>query len=283
MKEWPHSHTNGFKKMNDIKDIKDGKIFQADLKDFKLFISERYREHYVDNEYEPMSSRIIKNYLKDGDTFVDVGSHFGYFATLASKAAKNVKVIAVEPVSENASLLRKNASLNNIQDIEIIECAVSAEKGEVEFNITEASDSAGIFEHPNTKTIKKRKLPALSVDEILKSRKADFIKIDTEGNELAVLSGMKNTIRDNPKLKMLLEVNPKCLQGAGFSAQDLLDKIHEYGFEITLIDDLQKQFFRVGENIDRYLEIVESRGYANLFVYKKGSISTTAFFSQKSK
>src|SRR4030042_3461411 len=152
-----------------------------------MYISPRYVHHYIKNKYEPFSSEVIVNYLKPNSTFVDVGAHFGYYSLLVSRCQKKTKIIAIEPVKENYEILKKNIKLNNIKNAKLYNFAASNKKEIKDFNLTEASDSAGFYEHPLTKTKKIIKVKSYPLDQILKNKKVDFIKIDVEGHEIAVL------------------------------------------------------------------------------------------------
>jgi len=56
------------------------------------------------------------------------------------------------------------------------------------------------------------------------------IKMDTEGHELKVLEGMKDTLARFRDLSLVVEFNPKMLKRAGHAPVDLLEKLERLGF-----------------------------------------------------
>lgn len=254
--------------------------------DFKMWVTPRYISQYENNEYESFSSEIINNYLKDESTFVDVGAHYGYYSILASKAKKNVEIISIEPVEENFQILRKNLKLNNIINNHAYNVALSDKNSVKKFNVTEASDSSGFYDHSLTKSKKKIDIETRTLDSLLLNRKIDFIKIDVEGHEVPVLSGMKATIINNKNLKMLIEFNPKAQENAGLKPDDLINIIEKLGFEVYLLDEMGHRYYRLTKNKYRWNEIVEINNYeayySNLFCIKKEESLLTTYFSHSS-
>ena len=244
------------------------KVDKVPVGSFQMFITPRYYEHYVRQQYERYSSEIVKNYLKPNSTFVDVGAHYGYYSLLAHHSCKNIKILAVEPVSENFEILKKNIALNRIEKSEVYNFAASNVTGFKEFNITEASDSAGFYEHPNVRTKKVIRIKTVRLDDMLENRKIDFVKIDVEGHEIPVLSGLSKTIANNKNILLLVEINPKLLEKAGFNFRDLLMKIECLGFEGYLIDEKRKRCYRLSDNKYSLNRLMDMESYANILCIK---------------
>lgn len=258
-------------------------IILVNLKSFNLLIDKHYREAFVNNKYDIMSSKLVKYFLQNGDTFVDVEANFGYYSILAAKSVSDINIIAITSKKEYIYILRKNFYLNNCNQYEIIESSHYTISSDNRINTAKPSAATVFPEHPDIKLIKKRPNKEKTIDEIINGKKADFIKMDTEGNEVAVLTGMEKTIRKNYNLKILIKINPKQLTIAGFSFEDVIKKIRSYKFEIILVDDVKEQFFRLGRDIEPYWDIIAAQGYVNLFLFKKGTLLTTTFFSHSAQ
>lgn len=231
------------------------------IRGFQYYIMPRYKQHYLTNEYEPFSTAIIKNNLEKNSNFVDIGAHYGYFSLVASEKAK--KVYALEPVPENNKILNKNIQLNRLKNVEVHQLAASDKSGEAEFNIPWASDSAGFYEHPNAASIRKIAVKTLRLDEMFANKKIDFIKIDTEGHEIAVLDGLEKTIKNN-KPKLLIEFNPRCLMSAGHSPEDLLTCINKLGYETFVVNEDSFRLDRITGKNKSWKNILGEEGYSNI-------------------
>lgn len=259
------------------------KLQKIDLGGFQMYITPRYLYHYVQNRYEPFSTEIVKNYLKKDATFVDIGAHYGYYSLLAANSDKNVKVISIEPVKENYNILKKNIHLNKLKNCELYNIAASDKKEIKIFNVTEASDSAGFYLHPNTKTKEKINIQTINIDEILKGKKVDFIKIDVEGHEIKVLNGLKETLKKNKNIILLVEFNPQCLENGGFKPDDLLEKIEKLGFEIFLVDENNRKYYRLKANKYSWKDLMGTNVYANILCLNKEKALLTTYFGHSAQ
>lgn len=225
----------------------------------------RYKDHYLNHEYERFSLQILKNNLKAGSLFVDVGAHYGAYSLYAANET-GCDVIAVEPVSENFTLLSENISINKL-DKKIVahEYAASDENGEAEFNIPWASDSAGFYQHPNAHSIRTQKVQVRMVDDLIGKKPVKIIKIDTEGHEIGVLKGLKKTLAANPGVQLIIELNPPLLENAGTDSMALLELVKSYGKEIYMVDEDKFTMYRITDCLDKWPQFINAGNYANLY------------------
>lgn len=258
------------------------------LPDFEMYITPRYIQHYIERAYEPFSTNIVKTYLKPNSTFVDVGAHFGYYSLLAARSRKNINIVAIEPIKETAEILSRNMRLNNVNNAEVYNCAASNREGLAPFNLTEASDSAGFYKHTLAKTKRKITVNTVRLDSILKGKRVDFIKIDVEGHEIAVLEGLKNTLNKNNDIKLLVEFNPSLQESAGFKTDKLITVLEDLGFEVFLVDEINKQYYRLTDNRYHWTEITQTNSsnktyYTNLFCIKKNEVVFATYFAHSAQ
>jgi FkbM family methyltransferase len=274
--------------MNDFKHEYDlGKAVQIIPKKrhFKMLVTPRYIGHYHENIYEEFTADLVSNITKDGVCFIDVGAHYGFYSLLIGSDNKNSKIIAFEPVPETFSLLVKNVELNELKNIQVYNLAISDRDETKIFNITEASDSAGFYQHPLTSTIKTMEVKTIALDNFLKdlSGLPIVVKIDTEGHELHVLEGMRKIIEEVEDVRLVVEFNPSCLTSGGSQPRSLLEKIDQLGFEIFFIDDQRRQTYKLGDNIDSWASLIVDKIYVNLLCIKKQKSLSISFFSHSSQ
>jgi FkbM family methyltransferase len=246
------------------------KKIQIEFEGMPYWVMPRYRRHYVEKSYERFSLKLLGNFLDEHSTFLDVGAHYGAYSLYAAKNCGS-SVIAVEPVNENYQLLTENIKENHLSMlISTHNVAASDTEGEAEFNIPWASDSAGFYEHPLAETIKKQKVKVKKIDSIVKNKKIDFIKIDTEGHELSVIGGLRNTLASNPSVKLLIEANPQCLKSAGNTVHELLSVlVKEYDKEVYIVSEEKFMLFRITDRIDQWNKYISENGYANILCLPK--------------
>lgn len=152
---------------------------------------------FLTQNYEPSATQYIKNLLKPGDVFVDVGANEGYFTLLAAQCGAYVH--AFEPSPSNASLLRKNIKINNYENkVKVHEVAADSKSGTVTFSENRfngmwssvGSGRTNFWSTPLTVT-KGRVTKFIPSSHLHKIR---LIKIDVEGLEYRVLKGIKSFI-----------------------------------------------------------------------------------------
>lgn len=143
-----------------------------------------------------------------GNTAVDVGAHIGSYAL--KLASKFTNVFAFEPNPIHNRVLRLNASSNGLRNVIVEDTALSDTTGPGKLFIRPGGATSIEVSHYGLKH-KKRILVKLAKLDNYASRleKLDFLKIDAEGAELAVLAGASHLLaRDSPILAVEVH-NPR--------------------------------------------------------------------------
>jgi len=159
-------------------------------------------------------ARFLINDLKEGDTFFDIGAHYGYFSLLASEiVGVDGKIFSFEASKNTFEITRKNT--NSVNNIHLFNRAISDKKGEISFyefpNLYSEYNTSDVAQFENSEWIqkyqpKKITVEAVSIDEFIveKNTIPDIVKIDVEGAEYLVIQGADNTLKKNAP-KIILE------------------------------------------------------------------------------
>jgi FkbM family methyltransferase len=199
-------------------------------------VSSYIREHHI---WEPDETTLIKNILKPGQVFVDIGANIGYFSVLAASiVGSNGQIYAFEPEPRNFNLLNRNVKLNNQNNVDTHSIALSDKKETSKLYLNDKN----LGDHqlfPNQKSIHRR---AIEIEKDLGDNifsahpRVNFIKLDTQGSEYHVLMGLEETIkRSSPDLSLLLEFTPNALSTAGTNGRALLELLCGLKFEFYLL------------------------------------------------
>ncbi|MBN8704521.1 MAG: FkbM family methyltransferase [Bacteroidetes bacterium] len=157
--------------------------------------------YYGAYAYEEL--RLFEDFLStfENPTVVDVGANVGHHTLFA--AMKSGKVICFEPFQDVADRLEQKITDNALSNVYLFKVALG-DKNELALYLkpTGQNTGTGSFSSVNPKgdTLT---LPVRVGDEILAENNISsvhFIKIDTEGFEPFVLSGLRNTIERNRPL-----------------------------------------------------------------------------------
>jgi FkbM family methyltransferase len=250
--------------------------------DFRMYVTPRYREHYENNSYEQFSARLISSLFRRAELFVDIGASYGFYSLLAGSRHPDLDIIAVEPTPITCEVLKRNVDLLGSSKITVRQLAVSDSIGSRRFNVALASDSCGFFDHPNVGTLQSIDVETTTVDALLKDRACCplVIKIDTEGNELAVLRGMAETLERFPDIRLVIEYAPKILRAANVEPKALLEHLDRLGFLVFILDEQRQRFYRAKPEDDNLKWT--RRDYSNLYCVRKQHALNVCFFSHTS-
>ena len=252
---------------------------------FQMWITPRFRLHYVDDYYEKFTSRIVQNIAKNTDLFIDVGAHYGFFSLLVGSSNPKCRVISFEPEPNNFKVLKKNVSQNNLNNIKTVNQAVSNKIQRKKFNVSTASDNCSFIKHPSTPSLKQIEVSTVTLSEILVENPDSqiLIKVDVDGHELAILEGIEGILEKSNNIQLILELNPKCTYLGGYTPEILLDKINGLGFDIYFIDDKENRIYRPNDGgIATWKDLIDQRSYGNLLCKKRTTSLNVLFFAHSS-
>ncbi|MBF0275909.1 MAG: FkbM family methyltransferase, partial [Nitrospinae bacterium] len=166
-------------------------------------------------------SKVIEKTLRR-KTFIDVGGHVGVWTMYMAKYFN--RVVSFEPLRLNRECLKKN--IEGLHNVELIPFALGNDEESKRMSIlnegnvgTASIDKAGKY------SVKTKRLDSFGYRDV------DLIKIDTEGYELNVLKGARETIIKN-KPVIILEVN-ECASRFGSSLKKIEDFFLEIGYTLT--------------------------------------------------
>ena len=179
--------------------------------------------------------RILKAFLRPGDTFVDVGSNHGTFAiTAAQLVGADGLVVAIEPQARLADLIRRSLELYGARFI-VHNAACGDSTGNAKLYVPRASSGSGGL-HPSYSAVCRHQtatVPLVRLDDLLQRDRLPgrvFVKLDIEGSEAACLAGAREFLA-SAKPAILMEINSTALEAAGSSTAALTALLHESGYD----------------------------------------------------
>ena len=183
---------------------------------------------FVDGLYEKNWINKIVKYVA-GKTFLDVGANIGAYSLSLAKSAK--KVYAFEPLNESRNKLNKSLSDNNIDNITVINKAVSStdnRKMKLYINPGDKGQSSLSIKFSSRYQL----VQTIQLDSFIKSnniRSIGLIKIDVEGYEAKVLQGLSKTIsKRHPAI--LVELNKIIAEKSGSDILEIYTFLNSRGY-----------------------------------------------------
>jgi FkbM family methyltransferase len=169
------------------------------------------------------TAKFITEFLREGDTFVDVGANIGLYTLPA--AAKKARVVAVEPSAKNRGRLEENLALNGLTSVKIEACALGESEGEMAFCDDDALAHVELAGNGP-------KVPVRRLDAILPEGEISLLKVDVEGFELAVFQGAENAMRAGRLPVILFEMNHS-YERYGVTEAQIFGFLRERGYQIA--------------------------------------------------
>jgi FkbM family methyltransferase len=180
-------------------------------------------------------TRCTRALLPRGGTFVDVGSHAGYFTLLASHlAGAGGRVFAIEPNPAAWQALQDHLRMNGIGNVQAPMIALSDANGSLRLYVPPASEhrdyNVTFAPIPGFQPVD---VPCRRLDDCLadwRLTRVDVMKIDVEGAEPLVIAGGAGRLKKGVVRHLIVEVNGPRLTDGGSSPAKLVDQLAALGF-----------------------------------------------------
>ncbi|TWT78401.1 Methyltransferase domain protein [Posidoniimonas polymericola] len=194
--------------------------------------------HYIDSEvlrhgdYEFEVTEALVGRLGDRDVFWDVGANIGLHSLYIAIQMPKVRVVAFDPNTDIVSRLRDNAHLNNVA-IEIVQSGLWHSHGLLRLNDPNPVNPGmtGLESNADSTTRTQVLVPVLGGDDCIAHLgvpSPTVIKIDAEGAETSVLSGLRNAIDSGSVHTVVFEQREDADEGPR-------ETLRSFGFQIAPI------------------------------------------------
>lgn len=180
------------------------------------------RDIYIGN-YERAETKLVRSILAPGMTVLDVGANVGYYTALAAQAVgERGRVFAVEPYAPNFHRLDGWIRRNDVAQVRAFNFALGTAPGSAQmFSAFAETDTPVMVAHdqPSLATVEVRTLDSCVSD--WKLGHIDFLKLDVDGSETAVLAGASDALATGKIASILCEFCQEWLVKVGSSKQAL--------------------------------------------------------------
>lgn len=142
--------------------------------------------------FEEEETELLQHLVSKDSVVIDIGANIGYYSVMLAKTAETV--FSFEPSSREYELLRKNITLNRLDNVKAFKQALGSSNGVAKLFINDVNHGANSFIDTtiNTGNFEEVKVTTLNEIILLESpTRIDIIKIDVEGWEHEVLKGSK--------------------------------------------------------------------------------------------
>lgn len=182
--------------------------------------------------YEVTTTKFLRQVLREGDVFLDIGANCGAVTLVAASAIANGKIYAFEPGHTIRSRLQANIDLNpSLQNIvKVVPFGLGLKSGKLLYYEDQNYRGNGaLFESQGIP------VDVISLDDWVtqeKIDKVDAIKIDVEGMEYDVMLGGKLTLaRYHPII--YFETLPCFFTNKSYTVQTIYEFLVSLGYRVV--------------------------------------------------
>jgi len=209
-------------------------------------------------------SQMIAKFVHQGAIVFDVGGFEGEWSALALTTKGAARSYIFEPNPDMFAQIQKNmTALIDARIVIPIQAAVSDMDGETSFcvydeypamstmhkRLKEEMDSVGISEPRLISSVNVIKLDTYCESQGI--HHIDFLKIDTEGNEVAVLKGAETLITKNAISTIQFEYG-KCFQDAGKTLEEIFEFLCSCGYKLARVHPEILNFSEFAPELENY-------------------------------
>jgi FkbM family methyltransferase len=198
--------------------------------------------------YEPIQTTWFKQCLRQGDVFIDVGANCGYYTTLAALlVGPTGRIFAFEPSPIASQVIEEMIKDSNLQNVLLTKAAVGRATGNTSLFLptTRNLHSPSILQSdPDFVPVP---VPVVALDHFApleKVPKIKLVKIDVEGYEPDVLSGMERLIKEKRIENIICEFNSGWLKRNSMTPAQLYERFINLGYQVRMQTMLE-------ENVNR--------------------------------
>jgi len=195
---------------------------------------------YLDGRiHEPAVTHLAVRLAKHAQWFADVGANLGWYTCIVASFLPGGRVDAFEMNPALCEILERNVHLNHL-DAHVHNVAITADSREVSFL---TGESMGTYipktgSHAAGRTLQ---VQGRTLDEFCSANQGrGLVKIDVEGAEMDVLSGMGFLLK-RPDLDLLIELHPWAMEEFGSSPSRILEVLQGHGYQVRELRGLRRE------------------------------------------
>jgi len=180
---------------------------------------------WIDPDQRSADLQFLNDYLEPGDVMVDVGANIGETVlTAAIRVGSSGRVIGIEPHPRTFRFLADNLRLNGVANVDLINRAVGAVSGVVQFSDDRRDDMNRVGGGDI-------QVPVETLDSLVPAGAAiALLKVDVEGYERFVFEGAPEVLARTACV--FFEVSGPHFATFGYRTADVLDLLLASGFHL---------------------------------------------------
>ena len=185
--------------------------------------------YFLGRYYELGVLEVLDTVLGRGDHFVDIGANIGMITLHARSLVGDAgRIECFEPNPDCVTAIRSNLALNSITNVTIYQCGLADRAGSLTLSLTSEHTGTATFVEVGDQA-KRQLVVDVCVGDDKITVNPRVIKIDVEGFELRVLTGLRETIAKHRPF-FITEIIESQLAIAGASTAEIFEFFTSRGY-----------------------------------------------------
>jgi FkbM family methyltransferase len=179
--------------------------------------------------------RLLSRNLSPGCVVVDAGANIGIYSRFLSSSVGSAGMVhSFEPDPQNFARLRTEVA--GLPNVRVNQLALSDRTGDSLLYVCEELNVDHRAYPTEGETRQTLSIRSTTLDDYFKSgERVDFIKMDVQGYELHALRGARRVVRENPHIKLLLELWPYGLKQAGAEWKEIIELLRDLSMDLMFV------------------------------------------------
>lgn len=206
-----------------------------------IYNSREFRRELMAAPHQAGEIALLNAKVQPGMMVLDAGANKGVTAVaLARMIQDQGHLFAFEPVQEDYGKLVENLERNGVTNVGAYQLALSDRTGRICFYWRQGGEGSGITPADGGDVIW---VEATTIDEFVtveQVERIDFLNLDCEGSELAVLEGAKHTLGKYAP-RIFCEIHHGYLQELNQTPEDVVGFLGNFGYKVKplQVEDLE--------------------------------------------
>ena len=190
------------------------------------------------SRFEAPTAQILARFGAGAKVFFDIGSNYGFFSYWMLHRLPGIEVYAFEPNPKTFETMRRARLKNSLNRLHPQRVGLSDSVGRLDLHLgTKDSGHSTFAQHPDLNAPPVANVPVVTFDGwaegtgLAEPVFGEWIaKIDVEGFELKVLTGMRKALLRRAFRLIVVEVNQFTLALAGIAPEHLNEFLNDMGY-----------------------------------------------------
>jgi FkbM family methyltransferase len=174
-------------------------------------------------DYDEMN--FLLRYLRDEDSFLDIGANVGVYTLLAASKIRSGWIYSFEALPKNYQRLQENLKLNELEQVQTYAFAISNSIGSIDLSLSDGDSTPSIIKSEEDRNV--TTVSSNTLDNLLDNcpLKLTLAKMDIEGAELLALKGATSLLEKKCPQVWIMEI-------LGTGSTKLVNFLNSYGYNL---------------------------------------------------